>query len=74
MESFRLVLAGGDNQLSSKLLAAELHHRSKQEQEEVLLEAGIKCQLASADLGFELKTELGLTWNKWRVLKRYKMK
>ena len=69
METMRFVLAGGDNEQSAKLLAAELRHVPRGEQDAILQAADINCTRAPPEVGVQLRS-LMHSWNQLREVKR----
>ena len=57
---------------SSLILETELKALSKMEKQQLLLSAGITKEMKPEE-GFALKADIGLTWNKLRDLRRYKL-
>ena len=63
----RSITSGGDN---SAQLASEIKALSKAEREELLLEAQLPVVIPM-DQALAMKADLGIPWNKFRVLRRY---
>ena len=66
MEHVRQLVSSGD---STAQLQEEMKHLNKQERQQLLLDAGFTLDI-SPEQGLAMKADLGIPWNKLRVLRR----
>ena len=67
LERVREVLSGGS---STEQLQHELVHQKKEIREAILGEASLPIQIP-VDHGLAMKSDLQLSWNKMRTIRRY---
>lgn len=69
MENVRDLISSGDAQFQ---LQEEIKHLSKEERQDLLKKAGFTLEV-SPEQGLAMKADLGIPWNKLRIIRRQEM-